>query len=42
MATMTATSPAFDSDTTAIASRIAGMAISPSMTRMTIASSQRM
>ena len=41
MATMTIATPADDSDTSAIASRIAGMAIRPSMMRMTIASSQR-
>ena len=42
MATMTAANPAEESDTTTIARRIAGMAIRPSITRMTMPSSQRM
>jgi hypothetical protein len=42
MATITLTTPARNSDTSAIASRIAGIAISPSIRRITIASTQRM
>jgi hypothetical protein len=41
MAITTAASPARDSDTTPMASRMAGMAISPSITRMMKPSSQR-
>ena len=42
MAMTTATSPARDSETTPMASRMAGIAISPSMMRMMKPSSQRM
>ena len=41
MATMTAVSPARDSETRAMASRIGGMAIRPSMKRMMSPSDQR-
>ena len=41
MAMMTEASPARDSDTTAMASRMAGIAMSPSMIRMMMLSSQR-
>ena len=41
MARMTLRSPARESDTRPIASRIDGMAMSPSMTRITMPSSQR-
>jgi hypothetical protein len=41
MAAITANTPARNSDTSAIASRIAGIAISPSMIRIRTASSQR-
>ena len=42
MATITLTKPARNSETSAIASRIAGIAISPSIRRITMASIQRM
>ena len=42
IAMTTASSPARDNDTTPMASRIAGIAISPSMMRMMMPSSQRM
>ncbi len=41
MAITTASSPARESETTPMASRMAGIAISPSMTRMMMPSSQR-
>ena len=42
IATITLIRPARNSETSAIASRIAGIAISPSIRRITIASTQRM
>jgi hypothetical protein len=42
IATMTLSNPARNSETSAIASRIAGIAISPSISRITMASTQRM
>ena len=41
MATITAATPAVHKDTSAMASRMAGIAINPSISRMTGPSSQR-